>query len=119
MKCNGNESEPLFSKSAGSAVGPDLMESPGNLRPLFDHLNISDLNLSFSTKGETTAKEKRSQQRALLIKSFAKNHQGYNSNFLLSANQLQKSTSQLIFKTGGRLRCPAFWLPLAAGASQP
>ena len=76
MKCNGNEFEPLFSKSAGSAVGPDLMECPGNLRPLFDHLNISDLNLSFSAKGETTAKEKRSQQRALLIKSFAKNHQG-------------------------------------------
>lgn len=74
MKCNGNESEPLFSKSTGSAA--DLMESPGNLRPLFDHLNISDLNLSFSTKGDTTAKEKRTQQRALLIKSFAKNHQG-------------------------------------------
>ena len=75
MKCNGKEFEPLFSKSAGSA---DLMECPGNLRPLFDHLNISDLNLSFSAKGESTAKEKRSQQRALLIKSFAKNHQGYN-----------------------------------------
>ena len=82
IKTNANQSEPFFAKSAGSAVGTDLLECPGNLRPLFDHLNISDLNLSFSTKGETTAKEKRSQQRALLIKSFAKNHQGKNSYFL-------------------------------------
>ena len=79
MKYNENETEPLFSKSVGSAVGSDLLECPGNLRPLFDHLNISDLNLSFSKKGESTAKAKRSQQRALLIKSFAKNHQGYHS----------------------------------------
>ena len=70
MKSNGNGSELGFHKSA-----PDLMESTGNLRPLFDHLNINDLNLSFSTKGDAMAKEKRSQQRALLIKSFAKNHQ--------------------------------------------
>ncbi len=66
--------QPQFQLSVSSASDDRMLGSAGNLRPLFDHMNITDLNISFNTKGEQAAKEKRSQQRALLIKSFAMNH---------------------------------------------
>lgn len=74
-----NRSNVVAFQTTTSSNEDRLRESPGNLRPLFDHLNITDLNISFNTKGEQAAKEKRTQQRALLIKSFAKNHQNSDS----------------------------------------